>query len=459
MSHALELPASLQEQRLTRRAVLRGTTALGAGVLAARLGLLRAVAQETESVKQILDIAVTAEAMAVTLLGGAIDQARKGAYDKPVPDPVIAILEGARAAEQFHYEYLTAAGAQPLTTTFTIPDTSILTKYDSLFQTIVTLDTAFIAAYMAAAQQFTRLKQPDLVRVAFQIAGVEAEHRVLANVALGTRPANDVAFEAALFQTVGQAATALKDLGYIGGRGPSVTYPGPGAIRRDLITQQTPGDVSAVCEPPTAGGGPVVPPPEALRPAQPKPGAAYFPETNHNVSGAFLQYWQRYGGLPVFGYPLTEEFEHAGIRMQYFERARFELHPGSWPERWDVLLGLLGREVTTGRQSEAPFRPSMPLPGAAVWGHDSITEQTDAIYFMETQHNLAHGFLRYWWAYGGLPIFGYPISEEFRERNRDTGKEYVVQYFERARFEWHPGEWPERWDVLLGRLGAELLNL
>lgn len=30
-------------------------------------------------------------------------------------------------------------------------------------------------------------------------------------------------------------------------------------------------------------------------------------------------------------------------------------------------------------------------------------------------------------------------------------------WFERARFEWHPGSDPARWDVMLGRVGAELL--
>lgn len=32
-----------------------------------------------------------------------------------------------------------------------------------------------------------------------------------------------------------------------------------------------------------------------------------------------------------------------------------------------------------------------------------------------------------------------------------------MQWFEQARFVWHPGEWPERYDVLLGWLGAQLL--
>ena len=31
----------------------------------------------------------------------------------------------------------------------------------------------------------------------------------------------------------------------------------------------------------------------------------------------------------------------------------------------------------------------------------------------------------------------------------------TVQYFERARFEWHPENSPP-WDILLGRLGAEV---
>ncbi len=38
----------------------------------------------------------------------------------------------------------------------------------------------------------------------------------------------------------------------------------------------------------------------------------------------------------------------------------------------------------------------------------------------------------------GLAQYGYPISEEFYEVNPADGQTYVVQYFERVRFEWHP---------------------
>jgi hypothetical protein len=33
-----------------------------------------------------------------------------------------------------------------------------------------------------------------------------------------------------------------------------------------------------------------------------------------------------------------------------------------------------------------------------------------------------------------------------------------VQYFERARFEYHPGSAPARFDVLAGRIGAEAIG-
>jgi hypothetical protein len=65
-------------------------------------------------------------------------------------------------------------------------------------------------------------------------------------------------------------------------------------------------------------------------------------------------------------------------------------------------------------------------------------------------------FRPYWEQNGGLQIFGYPISPEQPERNADTGRTHVVQWFERNRFEAHP-ENRAPYDVLLGRLGATRL--
>ncbi|MCX2726283.1 hypothetical protein OO015_02085 [Thermomicrobium sp. 4228-Ro] len=173
----------------------------------------------------------------------------------------------------------------------------------------------------------------------------------------------------------------------------------------------------------------------------------YFPETGHWLCHGFRDYWERFGGLAIFGYPLSEEFVDptTGLVTQWFERARFEWHPGVWPERYDVLLSLIGREVTRGREHEPPFQPAQPIGSCT--------------YFPETQHNLCGRFREYWEQFGGLPIFGYPISEEFVEVNPDSGQLVLVQYFERHRFEYQPGVWPERLDVLLGRLGAQALHL
>jgi hypothetical protein len=54
--------------------------------------------------------------------------------------------------------------------------------------------------------------------------------------------------------------------------------------------------------------------------------------------------------------------------------------------------------------------------------------------------------------------FGYPITEEFLEENPEDGKTYIVQYFERARFEYHPEYAGTHSEVLLGLLGNEMLR-
>ena len=77
--------------------------------------------------------------------------------------------------------------------------------------------------------------------------------------------------------------------------------------------------------------------------------ARSFPETGQRVADPFLDYWERNGGLAVFGYPITGPVREASADdnreriVQYFERARFEDHgPEATPR---VRLGLVGREA------------------------------------------------------------------------------------------------------------------
>lgn len=87
---------------------------------------------------------------------------------------------------------------------------------------------------------------------------------------------------------------------------------------------------------------------------------------------------------------------------------------------------------------------------------EPVAATPDVRYFAETGHTLRGAFKAYWEAHGGLLIFGYPISEEFVEQGSD-GQGYIVQYFERHRFEYHPDQ-PPPYDVQLARLGDLLLE-
>ena len=168
----------------------------------------------------------------------------------------------------------------------------------------------------------------------------------------------------------------------------------------------------------------------------------FFAETHHNLCGAFRTTWQQAGGLPNLGYPLTRPYYDAqrGAVVQWFERARLEWHPDMQGQPM-ILLGRLGAEWAATHAHGPAFQqtPQSTSPACR--------------YFPETHHNVCNGFRAYWEQFGGLAVFGYPLSEEYTENG------VVVQVFERARFEWHPGAWPTRYDVLLTRLGAEQLGV
>jgi N-acetylmuramoyl-L-alanine amidase len=169
-----------------------------------------------------------------------------------------------------------------------------------------------------------------------------------------------------------------------------------------------------------------------------------FPQTGYDVGGAFAQFWQRNGGLTRFGLPLSPAVADpaaGGLVVQYFERARFELHPEN-PAPYLVELALLGT-AALGQ------RPERNAPAAACDAGCDLSAPTG--------HSLRGTFRRYWQGGGGLPVFGYPLTEELQEVSLADGKSYTVQYFERARFELHPEYAGSEYEVLLGQLGREAL--
>jgi beta propeller repeat protein len=303
---------------------------------------------------------------------------------------------------------------------------------------------------------------------------------------------------------------------------------------------------------------------------KPAPTSRTFPETGRTVTGIFLDYWLKHGGLPQQGYPISRvmnvisDLDGKAYTVQYFERAVFEAHPEN-KAPYDVLLSQLGtfqyrkkypdpqrpnptegtikgklsypsevipslavyaiavdgsgkyhsvrtwansleytiegvapgtyyvvayiadtpnsflnmayteaakcqqanpnnatncndhtliRVKVDPRQtvegiSPTDFAPQIPFPPQPAAGPEAGACQT----FQQTGKLLCGAFLQYWYAHGGLAQQGYPISTPFHEVSDLDGKEYIVQYFERAVFELHPENKPP-YDVLLSQLGT-----
>jgi hypothetical protein len=76
----------------------------------------------------------------------------------------------------------------------------------------------------------------------------------------------------------------------------------------------------------------------------------YFSATGHTLAGKFQDYWTENGGLEMFGYPISEVIDQNGTKVQYFERARFELREGD-NGKTTVELTPLGQQIWNTRQN------------------------------------------------------------------------------------------------------------
>lgn len=166
--------------------------------------------------------------------------------------------------------------------------------------------------------------------------------------------------------------------------------------------------------------------------------AVYFSSTGHSVGGSFLKFYNANGGVRVFGLPLTEELNEGGMTVQYFERQRFEYHPEKVGTPYEVQLSLLGQQAARGKPALSPVIPFNSNPNLA--------------YIPQTGHSISGVFLDYWQNNGGLKVIGFPISEPTTENG------LIVQYFERARMEYHPEKADLGFPVELSLLGREYMQ-
>jgi hypothetical protein len=244
----------------------------------------------------------------------------------------------------------------------------------------------------------------------------------------------------------GQSVAVRAGSAYVVGRTTSLDFP----VTKDAIQDFHHGAVDDDAFVVRISGMPDSPtsmPPSAPLPATtalPGGGSRTFSETGKKVTGLFLDYWNKNGGLAQQGYPISNvigelsQLDGKPYTVQYFERAVFEYHPEK-PAPYNVLLSQVGT-----------FQYAKKYPGGAPGQQPN---KTGGMYFAETEHWLGGSFLKYWQEHGGLAQQGYPVSDEFIETSELDGKQYRVQYFERAVLEMHP-EKQLPYDVLLSQLGT-----
>jgi uncharacterized protein YkwD len=162
-----------------------------------------------------------------------------------------------------------------------------------------------------------------------------------------------------------------------------------------------------------------------------QPVSRHFPETGYSVREPFLSAWEQ-GGIALFGQPisgeLTERSRDDGrlYTVQYFERARLELH--SDPDQ-PIKVGRLGAELAPPATIASTCAP-----------------------FPETGYGICGELGAFWSANGGVAAFGYPVGPAQLTIGPD-GVVREVQYTERARIE----RAVAGGQITLGLLGRERL--
>lgn len=190
------------------------------------------------SIKTFGTVAVTTEALTVTLLTEVLRRANLNS----VPASDLAVFEGAYAAEVDHFRF-TRKYWNPTTTKFWIPDgffggSGNTLDLTALGMALVAGETLFMNLYLIGVTAFAQAGNPQFARFSAEIAGVESEHRVLAETLVGAAPPNNVGFEAFSIQQPQGIETALQGAGVgFGAQGsaPGAFYNLPHPIMRPPV--------------------------------------------------------------------------------------------------------------------------------------------------------------------------------------------------------------------------------
>ncbi|MEO5953110.1 MAG: O-antigen ligase family protein, partial [Chloroflexia bacterium] len=167
---------------------------------------------------------------------------------------------------------------------------------------------------------------------------------------------------------------------------------------------------------------------------------------SHTVNDKMYDFWHGGGGVPVFGYPISARFYEISasgemIEVQYFERARLEYRSRQAGTEMEVQSGNLGLEAPI---SGTPVRV---LPNGLAGEQLVVTPQ----------HTMPRRFFDFWVANGGPNIMGFPITGVLLTAGEDDRPVYV-QYFEKARLEYHTHLAETVYAVQISRLGTHVFK-
>ena len=169
----------------TRKSFLKGAAVAGAGAGAASLGVLSPAAALAKGKKKggltktdvaILKAAQIAEALAVTTYTNIINTAP---FFKNLEADDQGYLKAAVQEEMSHYLLEQSLTKKPSPFTMFYYPPKMFSDAQTTLNTLVTLEDAFIAAYLVGVRQFST---PDLRVTAARIMGIESDHRTLARV-------------------------------------------------------------------------------------------------------------------------------------------------------------------------------------------------------------------------------------------------------------------------------------
>jgi hypothetical protein len=206
----------------TRRALLER---VGIGAAGVTIGGLAAPASEAlahthrDSMHQFGVFASTTEALTVTLLTELL---RRVSLHPEVPSAVAAVFDGAYAAELDHWRFIRRY-FHPKTKHFWIPDGVFGGSGDALDlmavgNALVAGETLFVNTYLIGVTTCAAARRSTFARYSAELAGVESEHRVLAQTLINASPPNDLGFELFRFKRVRQIQDALEGAGFGFGR-------------------------------------------------------------------------------------------------------------------------------------------------------------------------------------------------------------------------------------------------